>query len=202
MLNIKIPILISILIFLYPGCREQKNALTLQSGDIIFQKSLEPQHLVMDFLDMGKYNHCGIIVKKSGKYFVLSSEKTVSYTELKKWVQKGEGQHYRVLRPEKNLQKKMNLILAKAGFFQGRTYDFKFDWDDRKLYNSELVQKVYYNGARVMLGEFIRVTGISVLPSDSTVYQSCKDFIPYDKEVVTVQSIFNSPHLKLLMLKN
>ena len=50
------------------GCVKLKNALTLQDGDIIFQRSLEPKHLVMNFLEIVYYNHCGVIIEREGKY--------------------------------------------------------------------------------------------------------------------------------------
>lgn len=127
---------------------------------------------------------------------MLSAEKTVTYTELKEWIKKGEGMKYRVLRPQKKLQKKISYTIKQALFHKGKIYDFQFTWDNKKIYNSELIQKVFYKGANIYLGEFIRVTGVSVPPEDSVLFNSCKEFIPYNKEIVTVNSIFNSSYLK------
>lgn len=80
---------------------------------------------------------------------MLSAEKTVTYTELKEWIKKGEGMKYRVLRPQKKLQKKISYTIKQALFHKGKIYDFQFTWDNKKIYNSELIQKVFYKGANI-----------------------------------------------------
>lgn len=61
-------LIILLIVIMQIGCVKLKNALTLQDGDIIFQRSLEPEHLVMNFLEIVHYNHCGVIIEREGKY--------------------------------------------------------------------------------------------------------------------------------------
>lgn len=173
----------------------------IHEGDLIFQRRGELRYRMMDFLQSSYYNHCGIIVKDDGKYKVLSAELTVRTMDLKEWLAKGENRHFLILRPQKEVLSNISKVVKKAKFYFGRVYDYSYDWDDKKIYNTELIQKSFWAGAGIYLGAPKYVDMFYIAPEDTTLFEEIKDKLPLNKEVVTVESIINSNHLKNI-LKN
>ena len=76
----------------------------------------------------------------------------VKITALKKWIERGRGGKYLVMRPKEPLSpaalKKMKAVGKRH---QGKSYDLLFEWSDSKMYCSELAWKVYKEGAGITL---------------------------------------------------
>lgn len=154
--NIKISlvILITILLFLY--CKSnnkqiQSNIETtineVQDGDLIFQTSLSSQSLAIQKATKSKYSHCGIIYNNNGKYYVFEAIQPVKLTELEKWIARGKDGKFVIKRLKNsdtilttdNLQKMKTI----GNLFLGKDYDIVFEWNDNKIYCSELIWKIY-----------------------------------------------------------
>ncbi len=199
------PVTIALIIFsnlFFLNCaRKTDNKLVLREGDLIFQKSLQAEHLVMNCITPGYFNHCGIILKKYGNYVVLSAEKTVKITPLKQWIAKGENNRFAIYRPPKDLQKYTGKIIAQAMRLKGRIYDYKFSWDDEKIYSAELIYQAYKRGADIYPGKITYVTEIYENSIDSTALLRCRQFIPYNKEVITPTAIIESGYFNFLIAK-
>ncbi|WP_431244980.1 YiiX/YebB-like N1pC/P60 family cysteine hydrolase [Flavobacterium sp. P21] len=121
----------------------------IQDGDIIFQTSESPQCEAVRIATNSKFSHCGIIYKMNGDLFVFEAVQPVKLTPLKDWIQHGRDNKYLVKR-----LKNATAILTPATLqkmkdysqqFNGKEYDAYFEWNDNRIYCSELVWKIYKN---------------------------------------------------------
>lgn len=125
------------------GAKEAKSY-DLREGDIVFSSSAVGQGEAIIAATASPYTHCGIVFKKDGRMMVLEAVQPVSACSLRDFIARGKPEEFTALRlnaaitPEAYRKAR---IWAEAQI--GRDYDARFGWDDRKLYCSELVWKVY-----------------------------------------------------------
>ena len=125
-----------------------------QDGDVIFHVSESSQSTAIKVGTLSRYSHCGIIIMKNNKPYVLEAENGVELTPMAKWLKRGKMfNHYRVMRLKDEQKLKLPYIL-------GGRYDKDFRFNNGKYYCSELVWELYdkRNGIRLCepkkFGEF------------------------------------------------
>lgn len=125
-----------------------------QDGDVIFHVSESSQSKAIKIGTLSRYSHCGVIIMKGVKPYVLDAENGVELTPMEKWLKRGKMfNHYRVMRL-KDVQK------LKLPYRLGGRYDRAFRFHNGKYYCSELVWELYdkHNGIRLCepkkFGEF------------------------------------------------
>ena len=111
----------------------------VREGDVIFQTSQSQQSPLIQIATRSKISHCGIIVMKNGKPYVLETLKTLVVTPLDKFIARGEGGKYWLKRSNKEN------IKIKYGSYLGKPYDLAFKFDNGKFYCSELIYDIYKN---------------------------------------------------------
>lgn len=110
---------------------------TPKDGDIIFQSSKSFQSTAIKIGTVSKYSHCGIIVMRNDKPYVLEAHKGVELTPLNKWINRGVlCNHYKIMRLKDAKKLKINYTL-------GIPYDLDFRFNNGKYYCSELVWDIY-----------------------------------------------------------
>ena len=125
-----------------------------QNGDIIFHTSQSSQSDMIQIATESPYSHVGIVYIRDGKPYVYEAIKTMSLTPLDTWVARGIGKKYTVLRPKEELSTETLVEMRKVGEkYKNVSYDILFQWSDDKMYCSELVWKVYEQGAHIRLVE-------------------------------------------------
>ncbi len=177
----------------------------IQNGDIIFQTSKSSQSKAIQLATNSKYSHMGIIYEIDGQLFVYEAVQPVKLTLLNEWINRGENGHY-VIKRLKNSEKiltqvtltKMKQIGEK---FKGKNYDLYFEWSDDKIYCSELVWKIYKEGADIEIGKLEELSDFDL--KNEIVQQKMKerygDNIPMDEKVISPAEMFNSD--KLIIIK-
>lgn len=181
------------------------NAKSLQDGDIIFQTSLSSQSQAIQLVTKSKYSHMGIIFHKEGQPYVYEAVQPVKTTPLKEWIARGANQQYvvkrlknseEVLTPQNKL--KMQTI---AQSFLGKPYDLIFEWNDDKMYCSEIVWKIYQRATGIEIGTLERLGDFDL--SHPIVQQKIKERygknIPMNEIVISPQSMFESPLLETVI---
>jgi len=177
----------------------------IQNGDIIFHTSKSSQSKAIQLATNSKYSHMGIIYKINGELLVYEAVQPVKLTKLNVWIKRGENGHYVIKRlkdSDKVLTKailtKMQLVGEK---YKGKNYDLYFDWSDDKIYCSELVWKIYNEGAGIEIGELEQLSDFNL--KSKIVQQKMKerygDNIPMDEKVISPSKMFNSEKLKIVM---
>lgn len=115
-----------------------------QNGDVIFHTSQSRQSGFIQAITDSPLSHVGIIYIKDGKTMVLEAVNPVKITPLQSWIKRGSDQKYILMRPrvaltDSDLKKMYTYGLKNLG----KPYDMRFEWNDKRMYCSELVYKIY-----------------------------------------------------------
>jgi uncharacterized protein YycO len=147
----------------------------------------------------------GIIYKIDGQYFVYEAVQPVKLTALNDWINRGLNSHY-VIKRLKNANEvltsetltKMKSIGEK---FKGKNYDIYFDWSDEKIYCSELVWKIYKEGANIEIGQIERLSDFDLTSKivKQKLTERYGNEIPLSEKVISPIAMFNSDKLKLVI---
>lgn len=177
----------------------------LRNGDIIFQSSTSGQSLAIQYATKSKYSHVGIIYEKEGEFMVYEAVQPVKITPLSDWITHGDDGHYVVKR-----LKNADVVLTEETFnkmkevgekFMGKNYDLYFEWSDDRIYCSELVYKIYKDGAGIEIGELQKLSDFD-LTSD-LVKQKMKERygqnVPMNELVISPGAMFDSDLLETVV---
>lgn len=110
-----------------------------KEGDIVFQISKSKQSPLIQYATKSFLSHCGIIVEKNNKFYVLEASNRVKLTDIDSWINRGRFGlvvHCRVF------NKPVKIKYAK---YLGMPYDLSFKFNNNKMYCSELVYEIYKN---------------------------------------------------------
>lgn len=183
------------------SCKKEKEIVEtakLHDGDLIFQTSMSAQSQAIQLATKSGYSHCGIVYKDGENYFIFEAVQPVKTTPLDEWITRGKGSHYvvkrlknsdRVLTPQ-NLQK----MKAVGKELAGKNYDLYFEWSDDRIYCSELIWKIYKEGAGIEIGQLQQLKEFDL--SHPAVKQKLRERygnnIPIYERVISPAAIFES----------
>lgn len=165
----------------------------VKEGDVIFQTSQSKQSPLIQIGTRSKITHCGIIVMKNGKPYVLETLQTLVLTPLDKFIARGKDGKYWLKR-----SKKENIEI-KYDNYLGKPYDLAFKFDNGKFYCSELIYDVYLNQLGIELCKPKTVDAYLELGADNhpKIKQAMeKRGITLEQYAVAPVDIFKSRHLK------
>ena len=130
-------------------------ATELKEGDIIFHTSKSKQAPLIAYATMSNKTHCGIIVEKDSKLYVLETLNTIKLTPLQTFIDRGLFGKYWVKRGvNKPVDYKKYL---------GIPYDLAFKADNSKYYCSELVYTIYKEQFGIELCELKQIKDYNTL---------------------------------------
>ena len=109
----------------------------IREGDVIFHTSQSSQSPLIQIGTRSHITHCGIVVIKEGKPYVLETLKTLVLTPLDKFIVRGKDGKYWLKRSDKED------IKIDYAHHLGKSYDFAFSFDNDIYYCSELVYDIY-----------------------------------------------------------
>ena len=188
-----------------PKVRNSSTKDEIQNGDIIFQTSTSSQSQAIQLATHSEYSHMGIIYDLEGQKFVYEAVQPVKFTPLTEWINRGEGGHY-VIKRLKNSDKILTQkTLSKMKFvgekFKGKDYDLYFEWSDEKIYCSELVWKIYKEGANIEIGQLGKLSDFDL--KSEIVQQKMKerygDNFPVNEQVISPAEMFDSDKLEIVL---
>lgn len=105
---------------------------------MIFHMSTSSQSPLVAIATLSPLTHCGVIVMKGDKPFVLEASSTLKTTPLRAFIKRGKGGAYWTKCPKPGIGKRIHY-----GHLLGRSYDLAFSFDNNKYYCSELVYDIY-----------------------------------------------------------
>ena len=172
----------------------------LRSGDIIFHTSKSSQSRAVQLAMNSPYSHMGLILYKKGKPFVFEASKTVRYTPLKEWIQRGVDGKYVVKRLKNEAllnPEKLSELFRVAATFEGKPYDLYFEWSDERIYCSELVWKIYSKVLGLGIGKTntFREFDLSHPHVKAKLKERYGDTLPLEEKVISPVAMFDSPLL-------
>lgn len=172
----------------------------LRDADLVFQTSKSSQSAAVSLATRSRYTHMGIVYVRDGKPFVYEAVGPVKLTPFREWVARGENGHVVVKRLSSTIDPETLKRMKDVGrTFDGKPYDLRFQWDDSAIYCSELVYKIYEQGAGIQIGEKQAAREFDL--SSEAVQKKLRErfgksskFDP-DEPVVSPQSMFDDPEL-------
>ena len=165
----------------------------VREGNVIFQTSKSEQSPLIQTGTRSKISHCGIIVMRGGKPYVLETLKTLVVTPLDKFIARGEGGRYWIKRSEKEN------IKIKYGKYLGKRYDLAFRFDNDRFYCAELVYDIYKKQLGIELAEPKQVKDYLILFTDKLpkIKRAMKRRgISKEQYAIAPVDIINSKHLE------
>lgn len=175
-----------------------KSTESFQNGDIIFQTSQSRQCTAVQIATRSIYSHCGIIYIEKNKVYVYEAVGPVKMTPFNEWIQHGKDNKYVVKRLKNASTELTPTIFAKVKAsgekYNGKSYDLYFGWSDEKIYCSELVWKIYKQGANIEVGKLQKLKEFDLSSKEvkAIIKERYGDNIPFDEIVISPQSIFDS----------
>lgn len=138
----------------------------LRDGDLVFHTSRSSQSAAIALATDSPWTHVGLVLFDGGRPYVYEAIQPVSRTPLEAWAARGVGGHVRVKRlvdAERVLTPAaLAAMRARLRGWMGRSYDAWFQWDDARLYCSELVYKLYALDAGVPLGALVPMRALKL----------------------------------------
>lgn len=170
-----------------------------QDGDIVFHESTSRQSPIIKLAQHSKWTHCGIVFHIGDKAYVYEAVEPVRYTPLKDWVARGKDGVYCAKRLKSPLSassiEKMKTVGAK---YKGKHYDTLFQWSDNRMYCSELIWKIYFEGAGIEVCKPNHFSDYSIsLPRvKKLIKERYGDKFDPSEQIVSPQALFKSKLLK------
>ncbi len=186
-----------ILMLLSLGCNAESEYQPV-NGDIIFHTSRSSQSQAIQLATNSKYSHMGIVFIREDQAVVFEAVAPVKATPLKEWIARGENGQYVV----KRLSNASKVLTPQAlermkvvgESYAGKNYDLYFEWSDDRIYCSELVWKIYYQGLGVRIGELQELSDFDL--SSPTVRKKIDERWngnpPQDEKVISPVAMFDS----------
>lgn len=170
----------------------------IQDGDIIFQTLESSQCEAVRIATNSKFSHCGIIYEINGNLFVFEAVQPIKLTRLDDWIGHGRDKKYVVKRLKNAIELLTPATLQKmkdySQQFMGKEYDAFFEWTDTRIYCSELVWKIYKNGANIELSKLHELKDFNL--TDERVQKILKERygneIPLKEKVVSPSNLVDS----------
>ena len=165
----------------------------VREGDVIFQTSKSQQSPLIQIGTRSKITHCGIIVMRGGKPYVLETLKTLVLTPLDKFIARGEDGKYWIKRSSREN------IKIKYAKYLGKPYDLAFKFDNGRFYCSELVYDIYQKQLGIELAEPRQVKDYLILFTDRLpkIRRAMKRRgISKEQYAIAPVDIFNSEYLE------
>ncbi len=190
-------VFIALSLFIACNTHKENKWWFLQTGDIVFQESLYPNHQVIGWLSRNTINHCGIVLEENNRYYVVEVLNGVQKTPMDTWVARGLKREYLAMRlserPENWDRLKIEIIKVMK-----KPTDFYFRWTDEAYYNAELVYKMYERALGIQLGKFRVILTPTLSDSLRQKLGSYNHKLPAKLEIITPLDILSDTKLELI----
>ncbi len=188
----------------FPACTAQKHAVNValkeyepRDGDFLFQSL--PHNPLIDTIEGSTgspFSHCGIVVNRRGTWHVIEAIGPVKETHMSLWIAQGRNNSYVAYRLKTPLDAKIPEIIAAAERYKGRPYDIRYDFDDGKIYCSELLWKATRDAAGIKLGKVQKLGDLKWQPYADVIKSLEDGLLPLEREMITPRAITEDSRLE------
>jgi hypothetical protein len=133
---------------------EARIGATIEPGDVVFQdlRCGVRCELIRE-ITHGRYVHVGLVLGEGDRRVVWEAFEPVGPTPLAEWIDRGVNHDVAVYRLAPELRAQLPRVEQRLRSMQGRPYDGAYQWDDERIYCSELVVKAVSEATGVSLFE-------------------------------------------------
>jgi uncharacterized protein YycO len=184
------------LVIIVTSCQARSQP-ALKDGDILFIVSTSGQGKAIQLATKSKFTHVGIVFYENGKPMVYHAVQPVKVSTLEDFLAySGDGKYeVKRLKDQGRLTAEtVGKMKAEAKSKVGTDYDIYFAWDDKELYCSEYVWKIYKKYLSLEIGELRPLKGFDL--SSPVVQQIMKrrygNNIPYEEKMISPGDMYSS----------
>jgi len=166
-------------------------------GDILFQSF--PHSPLVDTIEGATgspYSHCGILHRAAGGWVVIEAIGPVQETPLPGWIARGREHGFAAFRLREPYRSRIPAFIRAAQSYEGRPYDFHYDFDDSAIYCSELVFKAFRQAAGEDLGHIQKLGDLHWQPYTAVIRQLEDGRVPLDRRMITPRALSEAPQLQ------
>lgn len=172
------------------GGKQTDSVYQPQVGDLVFQSL--PHNPIIDAIEgctASPYSHCGIVVNKDGAWMVLEAVGPVQETPIRRWIQQGRNFKFAVYRLNDKYEPKISDMISAARKFVGLPYDIQYEFDDEKIYCSELIYKGFKQATGEPLGVTKKLGELNWKPYVAVIRQITGGEVPLAREMITPRDL-------------
>jgi hypothetical protein len=207
-IKLEITVLTVLIAIIHINCDRGNNSDSdngIKDGDIIFQTEFSGQSYAVQLATHFQYSHCGIIFKDSNKIYVYEGVQPVRQTPIDSFINRGIYKQFEIkrLKNAKEVLTPETIVKMKRIFkdFEGKDYDYTFNWSDDQIYCSELVWKMYKRATGIEIGNLQHLRDLDL--SSDVVMQKLRerygDSIPMNEPIISPASIYKSKKLRTVI---
>jgi hypothetical protein len=176
-----------ILFTAFLGCAQSPQ---VKDGDIIFIVNPSGQGKAIQLATKSRYTHVGIIFYEKGKPMVYHAVEPVSVNSLEEFRNMSADGKYEIrrLKDQALLTKEtVAKMLKEAKSLLGTSYDIYFAWDDKELYCSEYVWKLYKKHLNLEVGQLrpLKEFDLSAPRVQEIMKHRYGNNIPYEEKMIS-----------------
>jgi len=171
-----------------------------QLGDVVFQSSPRgPLVNTIEGATKSPFSHCGIVAQRDGAGVVVEAVEPVSELALAKWIARGRQSGFAVYRFDEKYADKLPAMIASARKHLGKPYDMRYDFDDAKLYCSELVFKAFRDATGEECGAVCTLGELNWRPYETFIRMLEGGGLPLERRMITPRAVSEAKQLKLVL---
>jgi hypothetical protein len=170
----------------------------LETGDIIVIDVGGELAEVVRAMTHSTYSHCGIVKVTDDGPMVIEGVDPARIIPFDEYMGQANGGYYVQLRVNDVPPERMEAVIAEAESFVGKPYDYQFEWDDAKIYCSELIYKAYQRGAGIMVGSRHKIGDLDWKPYEEYIRKQAGGELPLDRSLITPAELVRSPYTTIL----
>jgi Permuted papain-like amidase enzyme, YaeF/YiiX, C92 family len=167
-----------------------------QEGDLVFQSL--PRGPLVDAIEgvtRSEWSHCGMLMKRSGSWYVVEALGEVRWTPYAEWIVRGRGSRVEVYRVGNLASPDVAKLRRELEALSGRPYDFRYAPGDDEIYCSELVSLAYERGLGMKLADWDRLGDLNWKPHEGFIREMEVGTLPLDRRMITPVALTRSPRV-------
>jgi hypothetical protein len=172
--------------------------LDLREGDILLQHFASKLGSVIADVSNSQYSHCGMVVYEHGKPHVIEAIGPVRIVPVEDWLKQGHLNRFTQLRPRSLSPAQISKVRGEAEKMLGQPYDIQYEWDDHKIYCSELIYKAFDRALGIEIGRKEKLGDLNWKSHPLFIAYLAGGKLPLKRVMVTPESLVHCKQLKLI----
>lgn len=168
-----------------------------QEGDVVFQ-SLPRNPLInaIEGATDSPFSHCGVLHRAESGWVVIEAIGPVKETPLVAWVAQSRDWRTTVFRLKAPYRDHIPAFIREAQAFEGRPYDIRYEFDDAKIYCSELIYKAFRAASGEELGQLQALGELNWQPHTKVIESIEGGEVPVERKMITPRGLSEAMQLE------